>query len=588
MAQSPPSVHYEVYTQTTGQRWNLHARYEKNERESALADAKQVEKNLKIPAKVVREVYYPANNTSEESLVYAGDAALRAKMKERASAAFRPRGVGGGGGGGGGYGGGVSANKPSAAARTTAGAQSAVKLLIVLAASLTIAGTITGTLDALVNPREFGLGDSLWSAMLFGTFVVCFIGAAMPLAKFILNRTFFEGGQAPVKPPVMPPIPTAKEKPPEPAQTEIDISDLIDDDELLEPEAPPEAVAEEEPLYEEEVEIPGEEAEIAEADVEGAAEAPVESGATVFLKFVKSLVNAVRAKKPTLDAYNLFGVDLIMAGAVDVLGQHRNMAVEERRSLLKGAIEAMGVKPATAQAFADKYEEYLGESKYMPMILAGRSGMEEQLAGHDTMAETIGPALDLWNKPKSPGQTSSSRIMTVMFTDMVGSTDMTQALGDHAAQKIVRRHNTIVRHALAEFEGKEIKHTGDGIMCSFSSAANGVEASIAIQRAIAQHNAQHPDLPLHVRIGINSGEPVEEENDIFGGTVQLSARVCARCDTDEILCSNVVKELCAGRSFDWTSLGPQPLKGFKEAIVLYQVEWREAKKASVAASATPA
>ncbi len=110
---------------------------------------------------------------------------------------------------------------------------------------------------------------------------------------------------------------------------------------------------------------------------------------------------------------------------------------------------------------------------------------------------------------------------------------------------MVRRHNSIVRTALAEFAGKEIKHTGDGIMASFASTANGVEAAIIIQRACAIHNDKHPDLPLHLRIGINAGEPIQEEDDLFGTTVQLSARVCAKAGTDEILCTNVVRELSA-------------------------------------------
>jgi class 3 adenylate cyclase len=295
----------------------------------------------------------------------------------------------------------------------------------------------------------------------------------------------------------------------------------------------------------------------------------------VFVRFVNALTGAVRKRRPTLDAYNMFGVDLVMAGAIDVLGQYSSMPPEERRSLLKSSIEAMGVKAATAQAFADKYEDYLGEPRYLPMIIAGRSCMEAFLSGQDLLQDTIGPVFDQWNKPQGQAAAAASRIMTVMFTDMVGSTDMTQAQGDKAAQHVVRRHNTIVRNALAQHSGKEIKHTGDGIMASFSSAASGVEAAIAIQRAIARHNAQSPQQALHIRIGINAGEPIEEEEDLFGTTVQLAARVCARCDTDEILCSNVVKELASGRGLVFESLGAQELKGFREQVVLYQVGWRE-------------
>ena len=148
----------------------------------------------------------------------------------------------------------------------------------------------------------------------------------------------------------------------------------------------------------------------------------------------------------------------------------------------------------------------------------------------------------------------------------------------------MRRHNNIVRTALLEFAGKEIKHTGDGIMASFASASNGVEAAIVIQRACNAHNKGRPDLELHLRIGLNAGEPIEEEDDLFGSTVQLSARVCAEAETDEILCTNVVRELSSGKDLTFAAKGATDLKGFKDPIALYKVLWRA--ESPVAASTT--
>jgi class 3 adenylate cyclase len=177
---------------------------------------------------------------------------------------------------------------------------------------------------------------------------------------------------------------------------------------------------------------------------------------------------------------------------------------------------------------------------------------------------------DAWGKPQQ--QQAAPRIMAVMFTDMVGSTDMTQAKGDQAAQVIVRRHNSIVRAALAEYGGKQIKHTGDGIMAAFPSPASAVEATVAIQRAVSANNTRFPDQALHLRIGINAGEPIEEEEDLFGATVQLAARVCAAAGTDQIYCTNVVKELSGGKG-RFTSRGPTALKGFSEKISIFEVNW---------------
>jgi class 3 adenylate cyclase len=564
-SQSPPSIHYEVYTQD-GTRWNLHARYERNEREAALNDAKNVERTLQIPAKVVREIYYPANNRSEETLVYAGDNQLRAKALARANATPKYRG------GGSGWepraGGGLKGNLANEAAGSLG---SAAKLMVVVAASLTIAGVATSMMNFALDPLAGQLSDAADSLILFTTFLVTFVLTALPLSTSLLNRSIFDMLKSEPKrrgPP--PPMPTAKpiiiEPPPEEieAEEELDWEDLKDEDEALPP------IEDEEPEA-----APVEDVAAEEVAAQAEPAEPSESGATIFLHFVNGLIGAVKKVRPVLDAYNLFGVDLMMAGAIDLLGQQKTLPTEERRQVLKGAIEAMGVKAATAQAFADKYEEYLGEQRYMPMILSGRSTMESFLAGHDTLSESVAPAFEQWNRPQSQAPAAAARIMTVMFTDMVGSTDLTQAQGDKAAQHLVRRHNVIVRNALAQYSGKEIKHTGDGIMASFGSSANGVEAAIAIQRAIAKNNAQHPEQELHIRIGINAGEPIEEEEDLFGTTVQLAARVCARCDTDEILCSNVVKELASGRGLNFTSFGAQSLKGFKEQIMLFSVTWRE-------------
>jgi len=575
-SQSPPSIHYEVYTQDNGSRWNLHARYERNERDAAILDAKTVERTLQIPAKVIREVYYPANNQSEEALVYAGDPSLRAKMAARANAMPNYRGRG--------------HSRPTStgqlfkaqiaeAAPSPASLGAAAKFLIIVAASLTVAGTVTGLLSASLNPLTGQVDDGFQSLILFSAFMVTFIAVALPLSNSLLKWRLFGGaggrkGAAAPKAP-LPPMPKPEGEPPpeeiEPEE-ELDWEDLKDEDEALPPiegddepfpePAPQPEIAQPEPIAPLSVEEP---------IFDGPAEAPK----ALFVRFVNALTAAVRKRRPTLDAYNMFGIDLVMAGAIDVLGQNSGMPAEERRTLLKSSIEALGVKPATAQAFADKYEEYLGEPRYLPMILAGRSTMESFLQGQDLLQDSIGPVFDQWNKPQGQQAAAASRIMTVMFTDMVGSTDMTQDRGDKAAQHVVRRHNTIVRNALAQYAGKEIKHTGDGIMASFSSAASGVEAAISIQRTIAKHNAQNPNQDLHIRIGINAGEPIEEEEDLFGTTVQLAARVCARCDTDEILCSNVVKELASGRGLNFESLGAQELKGFKEQVVLYQVGWRE-------------
>jgi class 3 adenylate cyclase len=161
--------------------------------------------------------------------------------------------------------------------------------------------------------------------------------------------------------------------------------------------------------------------------------------------------------------------------------------------------------------------------------------------------------------------------VTILFTDITGSTALTQRLGDARAQELLRTHNTIVRDALKAHGGNEIKHTGDGIMASFPFASRALECAVAIQRAVeAQTDAQ-----LRVHIGLNAGEPVAEDADLFGTAVQLARRVCDHAEAGQILVSNVVRELAAGKGVLFSDIGEVVPKGFEEPVRLYEVRWRE-------------
>jgi len=166
--------------------------------------------------------------------------------------------------------------------------------------------------------------------------------------------------------------------------------------------------------------------------------------------------------------------------------------------------------------------------------------------------------------------------LTILFTDMEGSTTLTQRLGDAKAQEVLRAHNSIIRDALRAHGGSETKHTGDGIMASFPSASRALECAVAIQRAFAEHNAgvgAQGLTPLHIRIGLNAGEPIAEEDDLFGTAVQLAARVCAHAEPGQILASDVVRQLAAGKGFLFSDQGDVTLRGFEDPVRLYEVRW---------------
>jgi adenylate cyclase len=162
-------------------------------------------------------------------------------------------------------------------------------------------------------------------------------------------------------------------------------------------------------------------------------------------------------------------------------------------------------------------------------------------------------------------------LVTILFTDMEGSTTFTQRLGDAAAQEVLRAHNDIVRRAVQEHGGSIVKTAGDGFMVSFSSASRAVECAIGIQSALAQHNQERPDLPIRVRIGLNAGEPIAEDEDLFGTAVIVASRVAERAQAGQILVSDVVRQLAAGKGFTFEERGRVTLKGLSERFRLYEV-----------------
>jgi class 3 adenylate cyclase len=176
--------------------------------------------------------------------------------------------------------------------------------------------------------------------------------------------------------------------------------------------------------------------------------------------------------------------------------------------------------------------------------------------------------------PEAPA--AAPTLVTILFTDMESSAALRQQLGDAKAQELVRTHNTIVRQALKSHAGSEIKHTGDGIMASFPSAIGALDCAVAIQRGVATYLAAHPEAPLGVYVGLNAGEPIAEEQDLFGTSVDLARRLCDQAAPGEILVSNVVRELASGKEFLFSDRGAAPLKGFDDPVRLYEVRWRDA------------
>ena len=163
----------------------------------------------------------------------------------------------------------------------------------------------------------------------------------------------------------------------------------------------------------------------------------------------------------------------------------------------------------------------------------------------------------------------------IVFTDLCGSVAQTQELGDDGHLQLLREHNEIVRAELVSHDGREIKHTGDGIMAAFTSVNSAVAFAVAVQRSLALRN-QHATTPIRLSIGISAGEPVtDSDDDLFGAAVQLAARLCNAASPGDISVSVAVKELCIGKPFRFEDRGAIALKGFPDPAHTYAVAWRE-------------
>jgi class 3 adenylate cyclase len=165
--------------------------------------------------------------------------------------------------------------------------------------------------------------------------------------------------------------------------------------------------------------------------------------------------------------------------------------------------------------------------------------------------------------------------VTVLFTDIERSTELFQRLGDERARSVLREHDSILRTAIEHHGGTEVKRQGDGMMVAFSSARRALRCAVDIQHALAERNAAHPDAAVRVRMGINTGEAIAEDDDYFGAAVVVAARIAAAAQGDQILLSEITKSLVGGNRIPFEDLGEHRLKGLDGSYRLYAAQWTE-------------
>ena len=169
-----------------------------------------------------------------------------------------------------------------------------------------------------------------------------------------------------------------------------------------------------------------------------------------------------------------------------------------------------------------------------------------------------------------PGEPYTASAMRAIVFTAIGGSARTE-LDDDGRLALLHDHNELVRPDLTHYDGREVKHTGDGIMASFVSVSAAVAFAIAVQAKVSQRN-EDASIPFHMKIGVSAGEPVTDNSeDLFGAAVELAARLCDAARAGDVLVSTAVRELCVGKQFRFDDLGAIQLKGLADSTHVYSV-----------------
>jgi adenylate cyclase len=558
---------YEVQVHHNG-RWQVHARYDYHERAVALREAKELDREKGVVAvRVILEDYQPDTGRHVESLIY------RNKVDPQISKVARTK----------------SANSWADMAVSSDGrvgyqrsdvdmflAESADEaedkpkarvgfmmlggiILNILAVGLGAGGAAAGLLYLMMKGFRLALQEGTRDFILIAMF--SFVALIAASASYGYYRDRFNLNPFVRKKKEKPVVKKSKvHKEMDKAAREIDKM------------APPEGLQDQPPEEDFHFITPDE---AIDADEEFSLSDVAEEQKTFLITFMGTALGAMKTGEQGNNTVNRFGMNLFMSAACMAIGERHNLLDEETHSITIRILEMLGTKPDHAEKFCLELEKHLEHPRHRKLFDDAVKVTLNHENGDQAAALQIPGIMQEWNDWKpSVSENENPNLLTIMFTDMVGSTDLTNTHGDYAAQEVLKTHDVIVRTALTNFDGKEIKHLGDGIMASFKRHQDALDAAIFIHKRIEGNNNAAPEFPLHIRLGIHCGEPIRKNNDLFGAAVQLASRLCSFCPADQIIVSKDVVALCGEKPVEtFIDLGLHPLKGFNEEHQLFQLDW---------------
>jgi class 3 adenylate cyclase len=255
----------------------------------------------------------------------------------------------------------------------------------------------------------------------------------------------------------------------------------------------------------------------------------------------------------------------------------RAIELSRRRSALDPLSEAAARDLMRRLAAAGDRSRALAEYRRLSDRLRGELGIApapptRQLADQlrsDDSPEAV-PAGSSGTVPRAPG----GALATVLFTDLVESTEAAQRIGDDAWERLLREHFALLRSALDSVGGRQVKHVGDGLMAAFDSPAAAVSCAVEMQRSVERHNRREGRGLLQMRVGIQVGEVSSDGSDYWGTPVVVAKRLCDVAQGGQILVSVLLRSLVGSRGghrFD--DAHSLELKGIAEPVEACTVAW---------------
>jgi class 3 adenylate cyclase len=223
---------------------------------------------------------------------------------------------------------------------------------------------------------------------------------------------------------------------------------------------------------------------------------------------------------------------------------------------------------ATQEAQAMKMKPLLNDCLALKLRFQGITSTDL-----DTSIDTVASKA-LAEQPDLRTRAAPDGTVTIMFSDIEGSTEKTAALGDTKWMEVLKEHGAIIREQLKAHDGFEVKSEGDGFMLAFQSARKALQCAVAMQRAFEAHN-ERAETPVRTRMGLHTGEVIKDGDDFFGIHVNLAARVASKATGGEILASSLLKELTAsGGDIEYGDPRTVEFKGIEGQHQVWPVEWR--------------